>query len=471
MFILTKIAAIDIYSLCCYNIRQFKFFGGIMKISLSDHFGYGKLLRFTLPSIAMMIFTSIYGVVDGYFVSNFVGKTPFAAVNIIYPFIMILGSVGFMFGTGGSALIARTMGEGDNKKAKQLFSLFVYTSLALGVIISALGIIFIRPIAALLGAEGQLLEDAVLYGRIILLANPAFILQMEFQSFFITAEKPTLGLVVTVASGVTNMVLDALLVAVFPFGLGGAAAATALSQVVGGVIPLIYFMLPNKSLLRLTKTKWSGKALVRATTNGSSELMSQISMSLVSMLYNAQLLKYAGENGVAAYGVLMYVCMVFLAIFIGYTVGTAPIVSYHFGAQNHKELKSLLKKSLIIIGIGAVSMLVLSEVLATPLSLIFVGYDEALLSLTSRAFIIFSFSFLFSGFAIYFSGFFTALNDGLTSALISFLRTLVFQIAAVLILPLILGLDGIWLSIVVAEIFAVIVGVIFIIAKRKKYHY
>ncbi len=442
-----------------------------MKISLSDHFTYKKLLLFTLPSIAMMIFTSIYGVVDGYFVSNFVGKTPFAAVNIIYPFIMILGSIGFMFGTGGSALIARFMGEGNQKRAKSVFSLIVYVSLGLGVILSLLGIIFIRPIASLLGAEGELLEDAVTYGRIILMANPAFILQMEFQSFMITAEKPQLGFFVTVGAGVTNMVLDALFVAVLPFGLQGAATATALSQVVGGVVPLIYFLLPNKSLLKLGKTKFDGKALLRTCTNGSSELMSQISMSLVSMLYNAQLLKYAGENGVAAYGVLMYVCMIFLAIFIGYSVGTAPVVSFHFGAQNHKELKSLLRKSSVIIIISSVGMVILSECLATPLSLIYVGYDPELLSLTSRAFSIFSFSYLFSGFAIYFSGFFTALNDGLTSAFISFLRTLVFQIAAVLILPLILGIDGIWLSIVIAEFFAVIVGLVFIFVKKKKYNY
>lgn len=442
-----------------------------MSIGLKEHFTYRKLLRFTLPSIAMMIFTSVYGVVDGYFVSNYIGKTPFAAVNLIYPFIMILGSIGFMFGTGGSALIARTMGEGDTKRANRYFSLFVYFSIALGVLVSALGIIFIRPIATLLGAEGQLLENCVIYGRIILCANPAFILQMEFQSFFVTAEKPQLGLAVTVISGITNMVLDALLVAVFPLGLAGAALATSLSQVIGGVVPLIYFMLPNKSLLRLGKTKFDGKALARATINGSSELMSQISMSLVSMLYNAQLLKYAGENGVAAYGVLMYVCMIFLAIFIGFTVGSSPVVSYHFGAQNHSELKSLRKKSFVIIGIASVLMVIMAELLATPLSVIFVGYDKVLLHITSKAFFIFSFSFLFSGFAIYFSGFFTALNDGLTSALISFLRTLVFQVAAVLLLPMVLGLDGIWLSMVVAEAFAVMVGSIFIIAKKKKYNY
>lgn len=442
-----------------------------MKITLSDHFTYKNLIRFTLPSIAMMIFTSIYGVVDGFFVSNFAGKTPFAAVNIIYPFIMILGSVGFMFGTGGSALIARYMGEDDIKKAKRTFSLIVYVSLGLGFVLSAMGIIFIRPIASLLGAEGNLLEDAVTYGRIILMANPAFILQMEFQSFFITAEKPQLGLFVTIGAGVTNMLMDWILVGVLPFGLVGAATATALSQVVGGVVPLVYFILPNKSLLRLGKTKYDGKSLLKTCTNGSSELMSQISMSLVSMLYNFQLLKYAGESGVAAYGVLMYVCLVFLGVFIGYTIGTAPVISYNFGAQNHPELKNLLKKSLIIIGSVSVAMVILAEFLATPLSLLFVGYDKELLEITSKAFVISSFSFLFSGFAIYFSGFFTALNDGLTSAILSFMRTMVFQISAILILPLIFGLDGIWISFIVSDGLAVITGTIFIIAKKKKYHY
>ena len=442
-----------------------------MKTGLGSHFTYKKLICFTLPTIAMMIFSSIYCVVDGFFVSNFAGKTPFAAVNIIYPFIMILGSIGFMFGTGGSALIARTMGEGNLKKANRYFSLFVYTSLIIGVAISALGIIFIRPVASLLGAEGELLECCVKYGRIILMANPAFILQMEFQSFFVTAEKPKLGLAVTLISGVTNMVLDALFVAVFSWGLAGAAAATATSQVLGGIIPLIYFTLPNKSLLKLSKTNFDGKALLKASTNGSSELLNQISMSFVSMLYNIQLLKFAGENGVAAYGVLMYVCFIFLAIFIGFSVGSSPVISFHFGAGNHQELKSLLRKSLVIIGVVSAAMVILSESLSKPLSLLFTGYDPELLALTTRAFFIFSFSFLFSGFAIFFSGFFTALNDGLTSAVISFLRTLVFQIIAVLTLPLIFGIDGVWISMIIAEFLAVIVGIILLIIKKNKYHY
>lgn len=442
-----------------------------MAIQLSEHFSYKKLLRFTLPSIVMMIFTSIYGVVDGFFVSNYVGKSPFAAVNFIMPFLMILGAVGFMFGTGGSALISKTMGEGDHEKAKRLFSFLVYASAVCGIIIAVLGIIFIRPVAALLGAKEELLDNCVLYGRIILIALPAYILQYAFQSFSVTAGKPQLGLIFTVAAGVTNMVLDALLVAVIPLGLAGAAIATAISQVVGGLAPLLYFARENSSLLRLTKTNFDGKALLKTCTNGSSELMSNISMSIVSMLYNMQLMKYAGEDGVAAYGVLMYVNMIFLAAFIGYSVGTAPVIGFHFGGQNHKELKSLLKKSAVIIGLFSISMLVLAEVLARPLASIFVSYDEGLMQLTLRAFLIFSFSFLFAGVSIFGSSFFTALNDGLTSALISFLRTLVFQVAAVLIFPIFFEIDGIWLSIVAAELVAAVVTVLFLIGKRKKYQY
>lgn len=442
-----------------------------MRIRLSDHYTYKTLLRFTLPSIVMMIFTSIYGVVDGFFVSNFVGKTPFAAVNFIMPFLMILGAVGFMFGTGGSALISITMGEGNNAKAQSLFSLLIAASSVCGIIIAVLGIIFIRPIAAFLGAEGTMLSDCITYGRIILIALPAYILQYEFQSFFVTAGKPQLGLVVTIAAGVANMLLDALFTAILPFGLRGAAAATAVSQCIGGIAPLLYFCRKNTSLLQFVRPHYDGRTLRKTCINGSSELMTNISMSIVSMLYNVQLIKYAGENGVAAYGVLMYVNMIFLAAFIGYSVGTAPVIGYHYGAGNHSELKSLLRKSLVIISIFSVLMLIAAETLAKPLTIIFVGYDPALLALTLRGFVIYSFSFLFAGIAIYGSSFFTALGDGLTSALISFLRTLVFQIAAVLIFPLFLGIDGIWISIVVAELMAAIVTALFLLCKRRKFHY
>lgn len=442
-----------------------------MNIQLSEHFDYKKLLRFTVPSIIMMVFTSIYGVVDGFFVSNIVGKTPFAAVNFIMPVLMILGAVGFMFGTGGSALIAMTIGEGDKERASRLFTMFVEVTAVLGVIIAVAAIIFLPQIAELLGGEGQMLSDSILYGRIILVALPFYMLQVEFQSFFVTAEKPHLGLLVTVVSGVANMILDALFMAGFKWGLAGAALATAASQVIGGIVPVIYFAVTKKSILKFTKTHFDKKAFIKACTNGSSELMSNISMSIVSILYNIQLLKYAGENGIAAYGVLMYVNFVFIAAFIGFTVGSAPVISYHYGANNFNELKGLLKKSITIIGIFAVAMFILSETLSHPISYVFVGYDKELMEMTQRGFLLYSFSFLFSGFAIFGSGFFTALNDGLTSALISFLRTLVFQIAAVLILPLIFDIDGIWISIVAAEIAAVLITVVFLKVKRKVYRY
>ncbi len=440
-------------------------------IQLSDHFNYRRLFQFTFPSVIMLVFTSIYGVVDGFFVSNYVGKTAFTAVNFIMPILLILGCIGFMFGTGGGALIALTIGKGDREKANRIFSMLVYISLAGGVFLAVLGIMSLRSISFFLGAEGRMLEDCVTYGRIILLAIPAYILQYQFQCLFATAEKPKLGLYITVAAGLTNVILDALFVAAFSWGLEGAAAATALSQCVGGILPLIYFARKNSSLLRLTKFEFDGRALLKVCANGSSELMSNISSSIVSMLYNIQLLKYAGEDGVAAYGVLMYVNMIFLAAYIGFSVGVSPVIGYHYGAGNYAELKGLLKKSLVIISVIACLMFGASKVLANPLSVMFVGYDKGLLGMTLHAFSIFAFSFLFAGFAIFASSFFTALNDGLVSALISFLRALVFQLAAVLLLPFIWGVDGIWFSIVAAEVMAVIVAGLFLLGKRRKYHY
>lgn len=441
------------------------------KIQLSDHFGYRRLIRFTTPSILMMIFTSIYGVVDGFFVSNFVGKTPFAAVNFIMPFLMVVGAMGFMFGTGGSALIAKIMGEGEDEKAQQIFSLLIAATVISGAVISVLSILFLRPIAALLGAEGEMLENCVLYGRIILVALPFLMLQYAFSSLVVTAEKPNLGLILTVSAGVINMIGDALFTAVFHWGIAGAALASALGQIVSGIVPLIYFSRKNSSRLRLCRPAWNGRALLRICSNGISELMSNISMSFVGILYNAQLMKYAGENGIAAYGTIMYVTFIFIAIFVGYATGIAPVVSYHYGAGNQDELHSLLKKSFTVILTVSVAMFVVSKFLSQPLAAIFVGYDAALLDMTVHAFSIYAFSFLLSGISIFGSAFFTALNDGLTSAVISFLRTLIFESAAVMFLPLVLGLNGIWWSIVVAECLAVAVTLFFLAFKQKKFGY
>ena len=448
-----------------------------MKIQLSDHFTYKKLLRFTLPSIGMMIFTSIYGVIDGFFVSNFAGETAFTAVNFIMPFLLILGAFGFMFGAGGSALVAKTMGEGNKERANSLFSLIVYVSFALGIVIALLGMILIRPLASLLGAEGAMLEGCVDYGFIIAIGLPFFMLQMEFQSFMIAAEKPQLSLYFTLAAGCTNIVLDALFVGAFNWGLEGAAFATISSQFVGFILPAVYFFKKNSSLLRLGKPIMDIGALIKTCTNGSSELMTNVSMSLVGILYNYQLLKYAGESGVAAYGVLMYVNFIFVSAFIGYSIGCAPVVGYHYGAENSKELRSLLKRSIVIVLISSAAMVGISLSLATPMSHIYVGYNPALFEMTKTGFLYSSFAFLFTGIAIFGSSFFTALNNGPVSAIISFLRTLVFQTVAVLALPAIVeklggnGITGIWLSIVVAEALAVVITVSFLLAKRKKYNY
>lgn len=444
-----------------------------MKIQLSNHFTYRRLLKFTLPSIAMMICTSIYGVVDGFFVSNYAGKTPFAAVNFIMPCLMIMATVGFMFGTGGTAIVAKTLGEGNKEKANRYFSLFTYVAFTLGVVLAVLGIIFIHSIAAFLGAGGELLENSVIYARIILIALPFNVLQLLFQSFFVVAEKPQIGLFVTLLAGLTNIILDTVLVILLPqeYKLMGAAVATGISQIVGGVIPLFYFSKKNSSILRLGKTTFDLKVIGKACTNGSSEFMSNISMNIVGMLYNIQLMKYAGENGIAAYGVMMYVSMIFSAAFIGYSIGTSPIIGYHNGAQNHDELKGLLQKSTILIGTFGICMVFAGEVLSVPLANMFVGYDDELMKMTVSGFRYFAVSFLFMGFAIFGSGFFTALNDGITSAIISFLRTMVFQIAAVMLLPILFGINGVWISIIVAEFMAMLLSAAFIAGKRKKYHY
>ncbi len=442
-----------------------------MKIQLSDHFTYKMLLRFVLPSIIMMVFTSIYGVVDGLFVSNFVGKTPFAAVNLVMPFIMIFGGIGFMFGTGGSALVAKTMGEGDKHRANQYFTMMIVVTLICGVIISTVGVIYMEPISIFLGADEEMLADCVLYGRIVLAFNTAFMLQNVFQSFLIAAEKPKMGLWITVAAGVTNMVLDALFMAVFGWGVAGAAIATGISQVVGGVLPLVYFLRPNSSLLRMTKTKLELRPILQASGNGASELVSNVTASVVGMLYNFQLLRLSGQNGVAAYGVLMYVEFIFAAVFIGYAIGCAPIVSYHFGAGNQVELKNLLKKSVLLMGAGGLAMVGIAQALAIPMARLFVGYDDVLCQMTVHAFRISTVAFALVGFNIFNSSFFTALNDGMVSAIISFLRTFVFKLSAVLLLPMIWELDGIWWAEVVAEICAFGVGLSFLLGKRKKYHY
>ena len=442
-----------------------------MEIQLSDHFNYGRLIRFTLPSIVMMIFTSVYSVVDGFFISNFVGITPFAAINLIMPIAMILGAFGFMFGTGGSALVAATLGAGQTKRANEIFTMLTYLAVSVGVVLAVVGIVFLEPVSSGMGADEGMLPYCVTYGQILLIALPAFMLQNMFQSFLITAEKPAMGLIITIIAGVTNIVLDALFIVVFQWGIVGAAMATTVSQCVGGLIPLVYFSQKNSSLLQLGKTHFDVKTLIRTCTNGSSELVTNISMSVVSILYNFQLMKFAGENGVAAYGAVMYVSFLFVAIFLGYSIGVAPVIGFHYGAGDRDELKNLFRKSNVLIVSASLVLSAVAFILATPLAKAFVSKDALLLDMAATAFRYYAISVLFSGFSIFGSAFFTALNNGLVSASISFLRTLIFQIASVIILPAIFALNGVWYSLFVAEILSTGVTLMFYRTKRSVYHY
>ena len=450
------------------------------RIKLSEHFNYGKLFRFVLPSIIMMVCISVYGIVDGFFVSNFVGELQFAALNLIYPFIMILGSVGFMLGTGGNALVAKTLGEKNSERANRIFSMLVYTTIVLGVLLSILGIIFAKDVAKLFALsetslspaeKEELIAYCAQYSRVIFAALPAFMLQNTFQGFFVTAEKPRLGLYVTMAAGSANILFDALFVAVFEWGLLGAAVATALSQVLGGVLPVFYFSQKNDSLLRLGKTSFEGKTLVKVCVNGMSELMTNISLSVVSILYNAQLMKIVGIAGVSAYGIMQYIGFIFIGVFIGYSVGSAPIIGFHYGAENSAELKNIYKKSLIIMSVFGAVMTLLACVFARILASVFVSYDEALLDLTTKGLRIYALSFIPCGINIFASAFFTALSNGGISLLISFARTFVLQIIAVLVLPIFFGLNGVWFSLVTAEGITLILTAALFILERKRYRY
>lgn len=442
-----------------------------MNIGLSEHFTYKKLIKFTIPTIIMMIFTSIYGVVDGIFVSNCVGSDAFAAVNLIMPAIMIIGTIGFMLGTGGSALVSKTIGEGDKEKANRYFSMLIYLLTILGIIFTIVGVILVGPMAKLLGADESMLSECITYGRTLLLFLVPFVLQNAFQSFLIVAEKPTFGLIISIIAGVTNMLLDFLFMKVLKIGVFGAALATGISQAIAVIIPVVYFISKKNNILALTKTKFELKPILQACANGSSEMLTNLSMSLVNMLFNAQLMKYAGSDGVVAFGIIMYVSFIFSGTYLGYSIGTAPIVGYHYGAGNSDELKSLLKKSFKLIAITSIVMTGIAEVLSRLLASIFVSYDAGLLEMTTNAIQIFAMSYLISGFNIFSSSFFTALNNGAVSAAISFLRTLVFQVIMIFVLPIILGLNGIWLAVVIAEILSLIVSAIFLIINRKKYNY
>ena len=442
-----------------------------MSLKMSGHFTYKRLLRFVISPILMIICTAVYGVVDGFFISNYVGKLPFAAVNLVMPVDMVPVAIGFMIGEGGNALISKKLGENKRGLANQYFSLLIYTTAGIGVVLSLAGYTLMPAIADVLGANDQLKPYCVEYGRILFAAQFFYVLQNIFQSFFIAAGKPDLSLKVSLLSGGINVLLDVLFIVVLHWGVAGAAWATALGQVAGGMVPLVYFARKNSSLLQITRTRLNLPVLFKTFTNGSSDMVSVLSASVITALYNYQLLSIAGEDGVAAYGAIMYITFIFMSIYLGYASGSAPLISFQYGARNYGELHNLVRKSIILmLGMGMV-ITVTAEWLAAPLLGAFVGYDGDLFSMTIHGYRMYVLSFLLMGLNIWGAALFTALNNGLVSAAISFLRTFGFEMAAVLLLPLWLGIDGIWISIFVAELCTCFFTVYFVVRKREVYHY
>ena len=446
-------------------------------IHLSDHFTYKKILRFTIYPILMMLITSIYWIVDGFFISNYVGPSAFAGVNLIFPVVMIVACIGFMFGSGGAALVSKKLGEGDSDGANKTFSLITYVTLGTGLILSLIFFFLVRPIAMGFASINQveaseaMIDSAEVYGRIMVGGVFLYIMQGYFHSFFSVNEKSSLGFLFTLISGLTNMLLDYLLIGVFRAGVVGAACASLSGMFISAVGPFLYFRFGKNNLIKLGKPRWNLNEITQSIANGSSEFVSNVSGSIVTIVFNVQLLKYIGEVGVSAYGIIGYVCFVFFAIFIGYSIGIAPVIGYNYGAKNPVELTNVLRKSFVIISVSGVAMTLLSAGLADPITRIFSAGVGELHTLGVRAMRIFSICYLMAGFSMFGSSFFTALNNGLISALISFCRTLVFQLGSVFVLPLIVGVDGIWFSIIVAEFLSMVMTIIFISARRRKYGY
>ena len=440
-------------------------------VQLSDHFDYRTLIRFTIPSVLMMVISSVYSIVDGLFVSNFAGSDGFAAVNLMMPIAMMISCIGFMAGAGGSALISKTLGEQEAEKAREQFSLIIYLIIGFSLVIGVTVFLLVPQIARMMGAEGAIYDNCVIYGRILISALPAFMLQILFQNFLVVAEKPQMGMVIAISSGVTNIVLDALFIAVFQWGVAGAAIATMLGQTIGGIVPLGYFLLKKNHLLWFTKFKFRWETLKRTCVNGFSAFIGNASNSLVGIVFNLRLMDLMGSDGVVAYGVVMYVTYIVTGVFMGYSTGIAPVFSYNLGSGNAEEIKGLLKRSLVSIAVSALVLVAFVQIFARGLAAIFVSYDENLMILTTTAIRLFNISFLVAGFNIFAAAFFAALNNGVVSSILSLSRTLVFTLGCLFILPAVIGNNGIWLSVTFAEVFSVLVAGYYVVKNREKYQY
>lgn len=441
-------------------------------MTLGGHYGARRLFISSLPLIGMMVLISIYSIVDGLFVSNLVGTTAFAALNLIWPAIGLVGALGLMVGTGGAALVSKTLGEGDEPRANRYFSMFVEFILLLSVVLAVPLLVWMEPLAVAIGAEGEMVRQCAIYGRICAAGMPAFMMQMGIQPFFMVAGRPRMGTWISLVSGLLNIGLDALFIIVCGWGLAGAAAGSMLACCFGGFYPLWYFSSRfNRSSLAFKATGFEFGPLAKACSNGLSEFVGNISFNIVSMCYNWQLMRFYGENGVAAYSVILYLGFIFVAVYSGYNMTVTPLVGFNFGAGNKRELRSLLRHSLTLMLVLGVLLAGTAELLAGPAARLFVGYDSELTALTVHATRLYAPSFLITGLTLFVSAWFTGLNNGPVSALASFSRTFVFELSCVFLLPVLLGVNGIWLSAPAAEILSLFLGAALLLRFRSRYGY
>lgn len=424
--------------------------------SIGREFGFFSLLKFALPSVIMMMVMGLYSMVDSMFVSRFVSTNALSAINVVYPVINLLIGLGVMLASGGSAVIAAKMGAGKTDEARRDFSMIVTIGLASSIVIAVAGLIFIRPIVTFLGASELLVDYAVTYLAIILMFAPANMLQMLFQMFFVTAGRPGLGLTFIIGAGLVNAVLDYVFIVPLGMGIAGAALATGIGYLIPAAAGLIFFFGKKKELY-FTKPKFSAAVLGSSCSNGSSEMVSNLSMAVVTLVFNRIMMNLAGEDGVAAVTIVMYAQFLLSSIFMGFSLGVQPVISFHHGAGNRRNLKGIYRHCIVFIAIAAVSVFAVAMTLGPTLTTIFTPKDTNVWTLAVRGFMILPFCFLLEGFSIYASAAFTALGDGKTSALISFLRTFLFILTGLLTLPLAFGIDGVWLAVPVAELCSVLV--------------
>ncbi len=442
-----------------------------MEHALAKKFSLASLLLFAAPNIIMMIVLSMYIIVDGMFVARFIGTTALSAINMFYPAICFEMALGIMIATGGSAIAAKKLGEGKQKEAQNNLSFLMVVEGSFGIVIAVVGNLFTAEIVSFLGASAAQAPLSITYAKIIFSFAPAFFLQTAFQTFFVTAGKPALGLIVTILGGVANILLDYIFMAPLRLGVTGAAIATGIGYCIPAMVGVIFFLKAKTNPFHFVRPRFDGKVLLQACANGSSEMVTNLSNAVTTFLFNFTLLQFYGEDGVASITIILYFQYLFTALYFGYSNGIAPIISYKYGNDDRKQLQALFKNSVLFLIISSIAANVLLHFTISKLLTIFTAENSPVYQITLHGFSIYSMAFMIMGLGIFSSAMFTAFSDGITSAIISFSRTFLFIVGAILLLPAILGERGVWLAVPIAEAFGFLISILYLIGKKQKFHY